>query len=267
MGSLVTLTTDFGTSSGYVAQMKGTFFKTLLEGTPDKSSPYLECQLVDLAHDIAPHDIRSAAWFTAASCFYFPPQTLHVIVVDPGVGTTRDIIYAEIADQRFLAPDNGLLSLAAKKHTPAIIRQVQITQPASKTFHGRDIFTPTAARIVLDHMSCLGPQIEQMLSLSWPEPKEHTDCVEGEVIHIDHFGNLITNLPDTLIPVLQNQGELRCDGTLINHIVSTYGEAETGTLVGLAGSQGFIEIAVVEGRAAQHLGARIGTTVRIEKQP
>ncbi|HAU47985.1 MAG TPA: hypothetical protein DCW57_02795, partial [Planctomycetaceae bacterium] len=75
MASLVTLTTDFGTSSGYVAQMKGTFFKTLLQGTPDKSSPYLECQLVDLAHDIAPHDIRSAAWFTAASCFYFPPQT------------------------------------------------------------------------------------------------------------------------------------------------------------------------------------------------
>ena len=118
MASLVTLTTDFGTSSGYVAQMKGTFFKTLLQGTPDKSSPYLECQLVDLAHDIAPHDIRSAAWFTAASCFYFPPQTLHVIVVDPGVGTTRDIIYAEIADQRFLAPDNGLLSLAAKQHAP-----------------------------------------------------------------------------------------------------------------------------------------------------
>ena len=267
MASLVTLTTDFGTSSGYVAQMKGTFFKTLFQGTPDNSSPYLECQLIDLAHDIAPHDIRSAAWFTAASCFYFPPQTLHVIVVDPGVGTTRDIIYAEIANQRFLAPDNGLLSLAAKQHTPTVIRQVQITQPASRTFHGRDIFAPTAARLVLDEMSCLGPQIEQMLSLSWPETKEHTDCVEGEVIHIDHFGNLITNLPDTLIPGLQNQGELRCDGTLINHIVSTYGEAETGTLVGLAGSQGFIEIAVVEGRAAQHLGARIGTTVRIEKQP
>ena len=267
MASLVTLTTDFGTSSGYVAQMKGTFFKTLLQGTPGDPSPYFECQLVDLAHDIAPHDIRSAAWFTAASCFYFPPQTLHVIVVDPGVGTTRDIIYAEIADQRFLAPDNGLLSLAAKQHTPTIIRQVQITQPASRTFHGRDIFAPTAARIVLDEMSCLGPQIEQMLSLSWPETKDYTDCVEGEVIHIDHFGNLITNLPDTLIPVLQNQGELRCDGTPINHIVSTYGEAETGTLVGLAGSQGFIEIAVVEGRAAQHLGARIGTTVRIEKQP
>jgi S-adenosylmethionine hydrolase len=247
--------------------MKGTFFKTLLQGPPDNPSSHLECQLVDLAHDIAPHDIRSAAWFTAASCFYFPPQTLHVIVVDPGVGTTRDIIYAEIGDQRFLAPDNGLLSFAAKQHTPTVIRQVQITQPASRTFHGRDIFAPTAARIVLDHMSCLGAQIEQMLSLSWPEPKEHTDCVEGEVIHIDHFGNLITNLPDTLIPALQNQGELRCDGTPINHIVSTYGEAETGALVGLAGSQGFIEIAVVEGHAAQQLGARIGTTVRIEKQP
>ena len=265
MASLVTLTTDFGTSSGYVAQMKGTFFKTLLQGTPDNSSTYLECQLVDLTHDIAPHDIRSAAWFTAASCFYFPPQTLHVIVVDPGVGTTRDIIYAEIADQRFLAPDNGLLSLAAKQHTPTIIRQVQLTQPASKTFHGRDIFAPTAARIVLDEMSCLGPQIEQMLSLSWPETKDYTDCVEGEVIHIDHFGNLITNLPDTLNKVLQNQGEKPCDGTPINNIVSTYGEAKTGSLVGLAGSQGFIEIAIVEGRAAQHLGAHIGTTVRIEK--
>ncbi len=265
MASLVTLTTDFGTSSGYVAQMKGTFFQTLYKGTIDNTSRYDDCRLVDLAHDLVPHDICSAAWFTAASCFYFPPQTLHVIVVDPGVGTKRDIIYAEIADQRFLAPDNGLLSLAARKYARTTIRPVQATQPASKTFHGRDIFAPVAAHITLGQTSCLGTPIEEMLSLPWPEPKAHHVSVDGEIIHIDHFGNLITNFQDTLAGVLQDNAQLSCDGTPIHRIVSTYGEAEKGTLVGLAGSQGYLEIAVVEGRADHHLAARIGTPVRLTK--
>ena len=116
MTSLVTLTTDFGTSSGYVAQMKGSFYKTLFDGTPDNASQLTACQLIDLAHDIPEHDIRTAAWFAHATCFHFPPHTLHVIVVDPGVGTSRQIVYVEMGDQRFLVPDNGLLSLAARQH-------------------------------------------------------------------------------------------------------------------------------------------------------
>ena len=140
-----------------------------------------------------------------------------------------------------------------------------MTPQASKTFHGRDIFAPTAAQIMLGRTSCLGPVIPELLSLSWPETKEHRESVDGEIVHIDHFGNLITNLPDSLTQVLQNKGQLSCDGTPINHIVSTYGEAKKGSIVGLAGSQGFVEIAVVEGRADKCLNARIGTPVRIAR--
>ena len=265
MTSLVTLTTDFGTSSGYVAQMKGRFFKTLFQGMTGETLPLADCQLIDLAHDIPEHDIRSAAWFAATSCFSFPPQTLHLMVVDPGVGTSRQIIYVEMGDQRFLVPNNGLLSLSARQHTPTTIHPVQTTHPVSKTFHGRDIFAPTAPEIVLGRTSCLGPDIPELLSLSWPETKEHQESVDGEIVHIDHFGNLITNLPDSLTQVLQNKGQLSCDGTPINHIVSTYGEAKKGSIVGLAGSQGFVEIAVVEGRADKYLDARIGTPVHIAR--
>jgi len=264
MTSLVTLTTDFGTSSGYVAQMKGSFFKTLFDSKPDNASLRTTYQLIDLAHDIPQHDIRAAAWFVGTTCFHFPPHTLHVIVVDPGVGTSRQIVYVEMGDQRFLAPDNGLLSLATRQHTPTIIRSVETKQPASKTFHGRDIFAPVAAQLASGQTSCLGPPAPDLFSLSWPEPMEHQDVLVGEIIHVDHFGNLITNLPDTLAPSLQEKGRLNCDGAPIHHIVSTYGEAEKGTLVGLAGSQGFVEIAVVQGRADHHLNAGIGTPVRIE---
>ena len=265
MTSLVTLSTDFGTSSGYVAQMKGSFFKSLFDCTQKNVSLPAACQFIDLAHDIPKHDIRAAAWFAATSCFDFPPHTLHVIVVDPGVGTSRQIIYVEINEQRFLVPDNGLLSLAARQYKPTIIRSVQARQPVSKTFHGRDIFAPTAAQLVRGQTSCLGPSVPALFSLTWPEPIEHQDFWVGEIIHVDHFGNLITNLPDTLAPFLQEKGRLRCDGAPIDHIVSTYGEAEKGTLVGLVGSQGFVEIAVVQGRADHHLNAGIGTPVRIER--
>ena len=265
MPSLVTLTTDFGTSSGYVAQMKGTFFNTLFQGMSGETSPPAACQLIDLAHDIPVHDIRSAAWFAATSCFFFPPRTLHIMVVDPGVGTSRQIVYVEMGDQQFLVPNNGLLSLSARQHPPTTIKPVETTHPASKTFHGRDIFAPTAAQIVCGQTSCLGPAIPELLSLSWPEPKEYKESIDGEIVHIDNFGNLITNLPDELTPAPQDKGRLSCNGTPINHIVSTYGEAEKGSIVGLASSQGFVEIAVVEGRADKYLDARIGTPVRIAR--
>ena len=264
MTSLVTLTTDFGTSSGYVAQMKGSFFKTLFNGIQANASTPAAYQLVDLTHDIPEHNIRAAAWFTATSCFYFPAGTLHVLVIDPGVGTSRQIIYAEMGDQRFLAPNNGLLSFAAKQYPPTVIRPIITNHPASKTFHGRDIFAPTAAQLLCGDTSCLGPPVPEFFSLLWPEPQKHQRSVVGEIIHIDHFGNLITNLPDTLASSLNDTNLLSCDGTPIHQIVSTYGEAEKGTVVGLAGSQGYLEIAVVEGRADQHLHASIGTPVRID---
>ena len=155
------------------------------------------------------------------------------MVVDPGVGTSRQIVYVEMGDQRFLVPNNGLLTLSARQHPPKIIKLVETTHPASKTFHGRDIFAPTAAQIVRGQTSCLGPAIPELLSLSWPEPKEHKESVDGEIVHIDNFGNLITNLPDKFATALQEKSRLSCNETPISQIVSTYGEAEKGSIVGL----------------------------------
>ena len=261
---LVTLTTDFGTASGYVAEVKGAFFRRLLAARQDRAGEALTtCPLVDLAHDLPAHDITAAAWFVASSCFGFPAGTLHVVVVDPGVGTTRPIVYAEIADQRFLAPDNGLLSLAVARHGMTLARPVTIPTAAAATFHGRDVFAPTAASLVAGDETGLGSPLSELFSLPWPQPRETPEGIVGEVIHVDHFGNLITNLPASLLPRLEAASRINCGSTTINSVVRTYGEAAAGSLVALAGSQGFLEIAVVEGRADRVLAAERGAIVML----
>ena len=260
---LVTLTTDFGTASGYVAEMKGAFFRRLLAAGQGGTDASDACQLIDLAHDLPPHDVAAAAWFVASSCFGFPPGTLHVVVIDPGVGTDRPIVWAEIGDQQFLAPDNGLLSLAVARRGLRQARRVAVPAAASTTFHGRDVFAPMAANLVAGDDSTLGSLLEDLFSLPWPEPQETSAGLCGEVIHVDHFGNLITNLPDSLLPRLQATGQIDCGGTTIDQVVNTYAEATLGSLVALAGSQGFLEVAVVAGRADQRLAAGRGTPVRL----
>jgi len=261
---LVTLTTDFGTASGYVAEVKGAFFRQLLAAGEGRAGVDLNaCPLVDLAHDMPAHDVTAAAWFVVSSCFGFPPGTLHVVVIDPGVGTDRPIVWAEIGDQQFLAPDNGLLSLAVSRHGLTRTRQVTVPAAAAATFHGRDVFAPTAARLVTGDDSALGETLSDLVTPPWPQPKETPEGILGEVIHVDHFGNLITNLPDSLLPRLQATGQIDCGGTTIDQVVNTYGEATPGSLVALAGSQGFLEVAVVAGRADQRLAAGRGTPVRL----
>lgn len=261
---LVTLTTDFGTASGYVAEMKGAFFRWLLAAGQGRAGAVINaCPLVDLAHDLPPHDITAAAWFVASSCFGFPSGTLHVVVVDPGVGTPRPIVYAEVADQRFLAPDNGLLSLGMAQR--GLVRAWQVTVPAAAaaTFHGRDVFAPTAARLVTGDESALGETLGDLVTLPWPQPRETPEGILGEVIHVDHFGNLITNLPASLLPRLRAAGQVDCGGTVVCRIINAYAEAAPRSVVALAGSQGFLEVAVVEGRADQRLHAGRGTPVRL----
>lgn len=262
---LVTLTTDFGTASGYVAEMKGAFFRRLLAAGQGGAATTDACQLIDLAHDLPPHDVAAAAWFVASSCFGFPPGTLYVVVIDPGVGTDRPIVWAEIGDQQFLAPDNGLLSLAVARRGLRQARRVAVPAAAAATFHGRDVFAPMAANLVAGDDSTLGSLLEDLFSLPWPEPQETSAGLCGEVIHVDHFGNLITNLPDSLLPRLQATGQIDCGAATIDHVVSTYGEATPGSLVALASSQGFLEIAVVAGRADQRLAAGRGAPVRLAR--
>jgi hypothetical protein len=248
---IVTLTTDFGTGSGYVAELKGRLLHARRPFT-----------LIDITHDVPPHDVGAAAWLVAGACPAFPPGSLHLIIVDPGVGTARRIVWVKAGGQDYLAPDNGVLSrvLAA---TPADEARVLHVPPgASPTFHGRDVLAPAAAALVEGAApESLGPEASPLERLPIPEPRETPVGLEGEVIAIDTFGNLLTNLPADLHPRLLAAGRLMVGDRAITRIVGTYGEASPGTTVALVGSQGVIEAAVVQGRADAALAARIGTRV------
>lgn len=253
MARVLTLTTDFGTGSGYVAEMKG----RLLHAT----TPFT---LVDIAHDLPPHDVRAAAWLVGQACGAFPPGTLHVVVVDPGVGTARRLLWARIGDQEFLCPDNGVLTWALRGTPLAVARELPLAADAAATFHGRDVIAPAAVRLLDgEPPASLGPVVEPIVRLPWPEPHETPGGMAGEVIHVDTFGNLVTNLPASLWPRLVAAGGLAIGPHRVTTLVRTYGDAARGSVVSLVGSQGFIEVAVVEGRAADRLAARVGTPVAI----
>jgi S-adenosylmethionine hydrolase len=251
MPRIVTLTTDFGPGSGYVAEMKGRLLHA--------REPFT---LVDIAHDLPAHDVRAAAWLVGQACSAFPSDTLHLAVVDPGVGTARRLAWARIGDQEFLGPDNGLLSWALRRTPLVAARAIAVAANAAATFHGRDVLAPAAVRL-LDGAGpeSLGPPLDDLVRLDWPEPRETPAGVEGEVLHVDAFGNLVTNLPATFWPRLAAAGRLRVSGHDVTTLVRTYGDAAPGTPVALVGSQGFIEAAVVEGRADLRLAAGVGTRV------
>jgi hypothetical protein len=251
---IITLTTDFGDASPYVAAMKG----VLLSINP-------AARLLDLTHRVPPQDVRHAAFFLAAAVPYFPRGPIHIIVVDPGVGSDRVLLYVDIDGHRLLAPDNGCwTSLEGLLGKPTVIRLTETRfwrQPVSATFHGRDILAPVAARLSLGlDPADLGPRTDEWVRLEAPAPKPGTNSLAGEVVFIDDFGNLITNLPaperppDVLIVGSQTfRGGFRW--------VRTYADARPGSLVALASSTGHLEVAVVQGSAAERLKARVGTPV------
>jgi len=253
MPRVITLTTDFGSGSGYVAEMKG---RLLHARTP--------FTLVDIAHDLPAHDIRAAAWLVGQACPTFPAGTLHLVVVDPGVGTTRRLVWAEIGGQQFLCPDNGLLSWVLRRGPLAAARAIPVAATAAATFHGREVIAPAAVQL-LDGTppEALGPPVAELVRLPWPDPRETPAGIDGEVLYVDAFGNLVTNLPAKLWPLVVAAGGLRVAGHDVTTLVRTYGDAAPGTPVVLVGSQGFIEAAVVEGHAAARLGAGRGTRVAI----
>ena len=255
MTRVVTLTTDFGSGSGYVAELKGRLLHARTAFT-----------LIDISHDVPPHDIRAAAWLVGQGCPAFPSGTLHIVVVDPGVGTARGLVWARLgtpeSHQEFLCPDNGVLSLALQRLPLMAARRLHVPPDAAATFHGRDVLAPAAVRLLegLDP-DFLGDPLATLAGLPLPMPQETPTGIHGEIIHIDAFGNLVTNLPTSLLPQLQAAGRLRIGQHEITAIVRTYGEAVPGTAVVLVGSQGFIEAAIVEGRANERFNARIGTPV------
>jgi len=250
---IVTLTTDFGTGSEYVAQIKATL---LGAATPPT--------LVDIAHDLPAHDIRAAAWLVGQACLAFPAGTLHVVVVDPGVGTRRRLVWARLADQEFVCPDNGVLSWALRRAPLAAASVLSVDAGAAATFHGRDVLAPAVVRLLEGATGeILGPPLASLTPLAWPEAAETSHGIRGEISHIDRFGNLVTNLPAAFWPRLVSAGRLRVGDRDVSSLVRTYGDASPGTPVALVGSQGFIEVAVVEGRADAQLAAAVGTPVSV----
>jgi S-adenosyl-L-methionine hydrolase (adenosine-forming) len=252
MHNLITVTTDFGVGSPYVAQMKGVIL-----------SICREVALVDISHAVAPQNIRQGAVVLADATPVFPSGTIHVAVVDPGVGTARRIVYAEIGEQRYVAPDNGLLSLLAAVQSPRRIFAIENTTfwrpQISQTFHGRDIIAPVAAHLAQGvDPSELGPPRDALVMLDWPQPHVSASHITGEILYVDSFGNLITNIRRHDVASLGSASRLAvdCGGRHIRGLVSTYGAAMAGEIIALFDSQGRLEIAKVGGSAARELSMR-----------
>ena len=244
MARLITLLTDFGTADGYVGEVKGVLASLAPMAT-----------IVDVAHDVAAHDVDSARLALARYWRRFPEGTIHLVVVDPGVGGARDAL-ATLSEGRFLVgPDNGVLS-PALLHAGARCVSLGVPAGAAPTFHGRDVFAPAAARLALgDSLESLGAVAGDPVIRRTPEATRREDGgVQGEVITVDRFGNAVTNL------LAMRGGQVQVAGLSLA-LRRTYADAEQGDPVALVGSSGLVEIAVRDGSAADRLGLRRGSSV------
>jgi hypothetical protein len=226
-------------------------------------------RLVDLSHDILPQDINAGALLLQSAWRYFPPGTIHLAVVDPGVGSPRRALAAVCGGQFLVGPDNGLFSLVFAEHPPRAVsleNTLYFLPEVSATFHGRDIFAPVAAHLSLGvPLACLGPELIDPVRLDFPIPEFGTREVTGEVILCDNFGNIISNIPfKSLQTWLRGRSaSLRVRGQVIPHLGVTYSDVPPGALLALGGSHGYLEIACRQGSAAQVLGISPGAEVNI----
>lgn len=257
--SLITLTTDFGPSSPYIAAMKGTIL-----------SIHGEARIVDLTHAIPAQDVRAAAWTLDDVAERFPAGTIHVVVVDPGVGTERRIVYAEINRRRYVAPDNGCLCRLARRNRPRRIialcePEFWLPQP-SATFHGRDIMAPVAARLCLGlDPARLGSPQPDLLHIEWPEVLVLPGKIQGAVRSVDSFGNLITDISAEMLAgcPTDERVQIECDEHITQGVFRTYADQPEMTFIALVGSSGFLELAIVGDNAAEILGIRSGAVVTL----
>ncbi|HLZ52964.1 MAG TPA: SAM-dependent chlorinase/fluorinase [Verrucomicrobiae bacterium] len=257
---LITLTTDFGTRDWFVGTMKG-----VLLGINPRAA------ILDLTHGISPGDIRAGAFALMAGCRYFPKGTVHVAVVDPGVGSQRRAIAVHTTDYFFVGPDNGVLSWALARERIKAIRQLEnpkhFLKTISRTFHGRDIFAPVAAQLSRGlPLRQLGKELKDFVRLPWPKPTEQRGEVHGEIIYIDRFGNAITNIGTELIAGgLQGLCEVTGKRKVRCVLAPFYGAVPANSPVAVIGSSGFLEIAVNGGSAAKRFGLDTGTTVIVRR--
>ncbi len=280
--AIITLLTDFGEDDGYVGAMKGVMLGIL----PD-------AQLVDISHHIAPQSVRQAALILANVYPYFPPHTVHLVVIDPGVGGARRAIAVQAPGGRFVAPDNGVLTEVLLQEPEAEI--VALENPTywrsapSHTFHGRDIFSPVAAHLASGvALKKLGPPIEEPVILPPPSLSISAASIQGEITHIDHFGNVLTNIKhlrwidEHTVEFQPTSGEagqdrprlmdaqkirVTCGWHTLDGLRQTYSQVEVGQMAALVGSGGELEIAVNQGKASEALAAKTGDPITLYLSP
>ncbi len=247
--AIITLLTDYGTADSYVGEVKG----VLLSLAPGAT-------LVDLTHGISPGDVAGAAYVLARTWRHYPPGSVHLVVVDPGVGTARQALAIRAGGQGFVGPDNGLLGFLAELPD---LEAVTLAVPphASNTFHGRDVFAPAAAGLARgDPLTALGTTSRERLTLlPGSAPVHEGKMVVGEVTYVDHYGNLITNLTPTVVPPY---AILELDSLVIGPLRATFGDVPPGGLVAYVGSGGCVEVAVRGGSATRRLGLGVGGKIR-----
>jgi S-adenosylmethionine hydrolase len=257
---IITLTTDFGDRDPFVATMKG----RILDRLPS-------ARIIDVTHQISTYWPAEAGFWLSRAYPYFPAGTVHIAVVDPGVGTSRHIVGVQVDDHIFLAPDNGLLSLVLRRAKASRIHRLDVKHALerfrlstpSSTFHGRDLFAPIAAELAAGRATLedIGPPTDSVLEVAVASTEQSADGIHGVVITVDHFGNLITDIDESLIRGLQRPA-VTIDGRQIP-LRRTYGDVQPGDLLALINSFGVVEIAVAQGSAAAVLGLSRGTPVSV----
>lgn len=251
----VTLLSDFGTADGYAAAMAA----VVASGAPD-------AWVEHASHDIRPGDVHGAALALSRYCRLYPAGTVHVVVVDPGVGTERRPLAARVDDRFYVAPDNGVLGLVLQGAERT--RLVEVTDPgilegASATFHGRDIFAPAAAHLARgEPLDSLGEPVHDPVLLPMPQPRRSDADITGEVVGVDRFGNLVTNVPARWLKAAVH---VEVAGQDVGPLRTTYGDVSPGEVLALVGSMGVLEVSVRDGNAAARLGVDrgAGVTVRL----
>jgi hypothetical protein len=251
--AVVTLTTDFGLRDPYVAEMKG----VILRLAP-------ETRLIDVTHDVDSHDVVGAALVLEAAVPFFPAGSIHLVVVDPGVGTARRGLAVKAGDATFVGPDNGLFTpfLARAKWRAVELAAADLRLPrVSRTFHGRDVFAPAAAHLARGvPLERFGPAVDDPVRLAWPEVHTVGGAIAGAVLHVDRFGNLITSIAADAVEGLGTEASIHIAGRRLP-LVGTYADLPRGAAGALIGSSHRLEVAVREGSAAAVLKARRGTPV------
>lgn len=247
--AIITLLTDFGLADPYVAVMKGVMLKI---------NP--QAKLIDITHQIDPGSIIQAAEILLEAYPFFPQATVHLAVIDPGVGSARRPLLVQTGKQFFVGPDNGLFWPLIAQNSAALVIHLNISRyflpDISRTFHGRDVFAPVAARLSRgENPRKMGSLVDDPVRLSLPAPSQEEHRLVGRIIRRDHFGNLITNIDRNHLQNFlgQDTAVIRIDDKQINGLANTYSDIAKGRLLALIGSSGTVEIAVNGGRASEYL--------------